>query len=224
MGDYDKTISFWDTIFSGDEPATQPYEKKLPEGLQESIDWLVQGSDSILDYGCGCGSLLLRCAAYQNVARCLGIDLSPKAIELAGRSAENIGLKHKAEFICGGLDGLRQIEANSFNAALLSNIIDNVTVEDTDAILANIRRILKPRGKILVKLNPFLRQNLLDGYGLRPLGDSLYLEKEGIYLRNLLTEQWEQLIGKYLCIESYKEIYFAEYEQTNRVFHLLNNK
>lgn len=224
MNKYDDTISFWNNVFIKQVPKDNIKSIKIHRDLEDAINWISNESKTILDYGCGSGTMLLKCAFNKNVCRCLGIDVSQSAIKLGIETAMLNNLKDKIEFYCGAIEELKKIEKNSFDAAILSNIIDNVMPNDAINIMKNISRILKPNGKLLIKLNPYLEQKQLDEYGLQLINNDLYIEKEGIYLRNLSTSQWKGLIKQFFVIKKYKEIYFKEFNQYNRVFLLTNNK
>jgi ubiquinone/menaquinone biosynthesis C-methylase UbiE len=178
----------------------------------------------VLDYGCGNGTMLLRCAVLNNDCRCLGIDISQQAVELAAKDTSINNLYERASFECGGTEKLSDISTDSFDSAMLSNIIDNVFPEDTDSILRHIHRILKPNGKLLLKLNAYVPQEQLSERGLTELSQDFYLENDGLYLRNLKNEQWEELFFNLFQIHEYREIYFKEFDQTNRLYLLTNKK
>lgn len=48
---------------------------KMNERLENAIYCLSDNLKSILDYGCGSGTMLLKCALNNNVVKCLGIDI-----------------------------------------------------------------------------------------------------------------------------------------------------
>ena len=224
MKDYDSTIQFWDNIFKDIKPKNDIKSLKLPEDIEQALIWLCSGCGSVLDYGCGSGTMLLRCAVLNDTCRCLGIDISQQAAELAGKDAIINSLDERVSFECGGIEKLADIDDDSFDAAVLSNIIDNVFPEDTDSILRHIHRILRPNGKLLIKLNPYLTRDQIEEWGLTELSPDFYLENDGLYLRNLKNGQWEELFSKLFSIHEYREIHFKEYDQTNRLYLLTNEK
>lgn len=224
MKDYDSTIQFWDNIFKDIKPANNIKSAKLPEDIEQALAWLCSDCESVLDYGCGSGTMLLRCAVLYNNCRCLGIDISQQAVELAGKDAIINGLDERVSFECGGIEKLADIADDSFDAAILSNIIDNVFPEDADIILHHIHRILRPNGKLLLKLNPYLTQEQIAEWGLTELSPDFYLENDDLYLRNLKNEQWEELFSNLFSIHEYREIHFKEHGQTNRLYLLTNEK
>ncbi|HAZ37215.1 MAG TPA: class I SAM-dependent methyltransferase [Clostridiaceae bacterium] len=224
MYNYRRTISFWDDIFGKQTPKHYDKSMKIHKDLESAIDWISVGSKSILDYGCGSGAMIFKCAEKDNICKCLGIDISPKAVEFCKSTARLNNLETKVEFCCGQIEILEKIKENSFDAAILSNIIDNIMPNDAELLINNIKRIVTPNGKILIKLNPYLSQEQIEECGCKLLYDNLYVESDGIYLRNLSTTQWKDFIEQFFKIEEYKEIYFEQFNQSNRMFLLINSK
>lgn len=47
---------------------------------------------------------------------------------------------------------------------------------------------------------------------------------DGLYLWNQTAEEWRGLLENYFSVVEYKEIYYPEYDQYNRLFLLCNDK
>lgn len=109
MNNYRETISFWNNIFGDQAPKHYNDETRLHEDLESGIKWLTDGATNILDYGCGSGAILFRCAANKNISKCLGMDISEKAVELGKATARLNDLDDVVEFCCGGVEELRGI-------------------------------------------------------------------------------------------------------------------
>ncbi len=101
----------------------------------------VPPGSSILELGCATGDLL----AVVGPARGVGVDLSPRMVEVARR-------KHpRYEFVQA--DAAFFDTAERFDCILLNNLLE--CVEDIQGLFRNCRRLLKPRGRLLVTtLNP----------------------------------------------------------------------
>lgn len=168
--------------------------------------------------------MLLRCTFHDNINKCTGIDISYEAIQLGNETAKFNNLDNTMEFLCGGIEALRNIKDNCFGSIILSNIIDNITPEDAELVVQNISRILKTQGKVLLKVNPNLSQEELDKEGAKLVDNNFYVESDGIYFWNLGTSEWNKFLEKYFEISEYKEIYFEEFNQYNRLFLLTSNK
>lgn len=223
MDTYRSTISFWDSVFNEALPKYYVGENKIHEDLETAIKWISNGSRSILDYGCGSGAMLFRGAVCDNIDKCLGVDISLNAVELGNATAKLNKLDNIVEFICGGVEALNKIEDNSFDGVILSNIIDNITQQDAKLVIENVHRILKTNGKLLVKLNPYLSEKELAESGSELMEENFYIDNDGIFLWNLNNNQWREFLEEFFIVQVFKEIYFEQFNQYNRLF-LLSNR
>ena len=96
----------------------------------------------ILDFGCGNGSISMGLAKAVAPGELHGIDREESVIELA-RSAAAAGGRANANFHVGELTEL-PFEDNFFDAAHCHTV--TLYVPDTQAALAEIKRVLKPGG------------------------------------------------------------------------------
>lgn len=218
MGKYDKSIALWNDIFSQEAPVFPQSRTSGNAAFDRGLQWLTEGAEAVLDFGCGNGSLLLLCSLY-GTATHIGIDLSPAAIHSASARAKNAP-RGTFRFICGSLDALRGLETASVDAVVLSNIIDNLYPEDAAAVLAEIRRVLRKNGRILLKLNPCLTAAQITSWNIRVIDGNLL--DDGMVLWNQTTEEWDAFLGARFCIAHFEEIYYEEHEQYNRMYLLIN--
>ena len=101
----------------------------------------VPAGAAVLELGCATGDLL----ALMKPARGVGVDLSPKMIECARQKYPHL------EFAAG--DAVFFNTGEQFDYILINNLLEYI--EDIQGLLQNCRRLLKPRGRILVStLNP----------------------------------------------------------------------
>lgn len=91
----------------------------------------------VLDIGCGCGNLLLW--LKQHGWETYGIDISPKAVEVANKR----GLKVSH----GELTDIKY-EADFFDVIVVNQVLEHV--HDPMGLLREIRRILKPKGLLII--------------------------------------------------------------------------
>jgi len=217
---YEKTEAFWDDIFGKEElkDLSKPFGI---EKLDSCIDWLCANTGSIIDYGCGNASMLLRCA-YLNVKKGLGIDISCQAVRTA---VDYISKKDLLGFsvIQGSLEALKSIKDASFEGAILSNIIDNILPDDALCVLKNIYRILTHGGRVFVKLNDFMDKEKLKesiDFFEKEISDNFFLEKSGLYFHNLSDEKFERWIMEYFKVVEKGRIEFKTFDCFNR-FYLL---
>ena len=105
----------------------------------------IESEQYVLDIGTGTGHLAINAA--KNVGRkgrVIGIDISPKMIEIAQRKAEALGLKN-IQFQLADAEQLNYAD-RSFDHILCANTFP--WLEDKAATLASWYRLLKPSGGI----------------------------------------------------------------------------
>ena len=217
MNDYLRCIAFWDSVFLDEDGALPRDSSSGNAALDDAIRWLTNDSKRVLDFGCGNGSLLFYCSLYGTKSH-LGIDLSEQAIATARKKAANMqcGL---FEFRQGGVEAIAEIPYASFDAVILSNIIDNLYPDDAMQLLYACARILKENGKVFVKLNPYITQEQIIDWKIKTISGNLL--DDGLLLWNQTTEQWRVFFQERFSILKEGEIYYPEHNQTNRVFCLV---
>jgi SAM-dependent methyltransferase len=109
----------------------------------------VSGADGlvVVDYGCGPGNDLVGFSEFSEPSRLIGIDVSPtalatskKRLALHGKSVELIHIQEEENLI--------PIEAESVDLVHSSGVLHHA--RNLKAAIAEIRRILKPGGKLHV--------------------------------------------------------------------------
>lgn len=212
---YLRCIEQWDKIYSAEAADSAP---KTPDSGNEAFDagvrWLTENSKNVLDFGCGNGSVLFFCALL-GTKNHIGIDLSKAAIDVAVSRSGKM-LRGVFDFRQGGIERLSELESSSLDAVILSNILDNLYPEDAVTLLSECARLLKPGGKALIKLNPYLTEQQIKSWEIKVIEGSLL--DDGLLLWNNTTGQWTKLLERYFVIEHFTEIYYPEHEQTNRMF------
>ena len=214
MQSYQRCVDYWDDVFS-QEDDTIPKDGSIGNpALEEAIEWVCASTQRLLDFGCGNGVMLMLCS-YHGTRDHLGIDLSCEAIRSAEKKAAQMPFG-RYDFLQGGVSVLAEQSDHSFDAVILSNIVDNLYPDDAKTLLSECVRILKPNGKALVKLNPHLSSSQIEQWGIQILeGDLL---DDGLLLWNQTTEQWRDLFEQYFMIYRQSEVYYPEHDQTNRLF------
>ncbi|MCF6464805.1 class I SAM-dependent methyltransferase [Clostridium sp. Cult2] len=217
---YYRNTKYWNNVFSKADvsPITS---KGIGHGdLDKALDWLCQDSNSILDFGCGNGVWLFKCYLRGTKVH-RGIDIAEEGIKIA-REIQKVSKKENFIFTVGGVETLESIPNDSFDGVILSNIIDNLIPSDAIKALSEVKRILKIDGKVLIKLNPFLTDEQIKEWDIKII-EKNFLD-DGLFLWNQTTEEWTKLLGSYFSIVKYKDIYYPEHEQYNRLFLLCNDK
>jgi ubiquinone/menaquinone biosynthesis C-methylase UbiE len=129
----------------------------------------------ILDAGCGRGEVLLACA--QKGASVAGADASGAAVAISRETLAGVD----ADVRAADLVALPWPDA-SFDRALLADVVEHLAREHAGAALAELRRVLRPGGTLVVHTAPNLRflqigwpltRPLLRATGRRAAADAL---------------------------------------------------
>lgn len=211
---YNKCVDQWNEIFDKDSLEVPKKPETSNAIFDQGIEWLADKSKTVLDFGCGSGTILFLCAMYGTIEH-IGIDLSSSAIDHAIKRSEKME-SGEYTFYEGGIEKLLDIESESVDAVVLSNIIDNLYPDDAGIVLKETRRILRENGKVFIKLNPYITKDQINEYGIKVIEEDLL--DDGLILWNNTNEKWISIITKYFHIEEYKDIYYPEYQQNNRMF------
>lgn len=217
MDRYEKTNLQWNEILKNDNLSIPERKDSGNEDIDSSLAWLTENASSIIDFGCASGSMLFLCSHYGTTSH-IGIDLSQQGIANARTRAKLMPDK-QFSFICGGVDVLSPIESASMDAAILSNIIDNLYPDDAHSVLKEMKRILKPNGRLLVKVNSYLTPEQIKEYGITAIEGNLL--DDGLLLWNNPTQEWDKILSAYFCIEHYQNIYYEEHDLYNRLYRLI---
>lgn len=210
-----QTLAHWNSIFEG-ETAGPIGRSAGNDALDAALDWLCAGASSVLDFGCGNGVILIKCAR-RGATRLTGIDLSENAVALASAVAAANALPG-AQLTQGGVEALEALPDASQDAALLWNIVDNLPPEEALRALDAVRRIVRPGGRVSLKLNAYLTPARQAEWQVRTLeGDLL---DDGLYLWNLTTEHWEAILASRFSVQAVDTVDYPEHEATNRLFAL----
>jgi arsenite methyltransferase len=128
---------------------------RVPEASVESFAGVanpfllgpINGGETVLDLGCGAGTDLL--VAAQMVGphgRAVGIDITPSMVERARQNAAEMGLEN-VEVYEGLIEDL-PLPDESVDVVISNGVID--LVPDKDAVFSEIKRILKPGGRLQI--------------------------------------------------------------------------
>ena len=137
-----------------DAPAVEPVERFEPERLRGELveaEHLVRywwashlaAGREVLDAGCGAGygcAILLDAGA----ARCVGVDISPEAVEAA---SESHGEREGIEFVVGDV-GQLPFADDSFDLVTCFETIEHV--EAQERVVAELARVLRPGGLLVI--------------------------------------------------------------------------
>jgi ubiquinone/menaquinone biosynthesis C-methylase UbiE len=130
------------------------YMKKMTLGRENSLRRMevnlakVKSGDCVLEVGCGTGTLTL--AAKQQAGqsgKVFGIDIIPEMIEISKRKASEANLE--VTFQLGSIDKI-PFPDNQFDVVMCSFMIFHMSEEVRRKGIAEIYRVLKPQGRLMV--------------------------------------------------------------------------
>lgn len=100
----------------------------------------------VLDAGCGTGGFLRWIVGRSDCRRAAGLDLSEEAVELARLRVPN------AELHVASVSRI-PFEDAGFDLAVFNDVLQHVLEDDVWASVAELRRVLRPGGTLLVRTN-----------------------------------------------------------------------
>jgi demethylmenaquinone methyltransferase/2-methoxy-6-polyprenyl-1,4-benzoquinol methylase len=108
----------------------------------------IRAGARVLDIGCGTGALALRAAGRG--ARVKGIDVSAGMLEIAAQRAREAHLSSSVELEEKGVALLDGEEAGSYDVVMSGLCFSELSDDEITYTLAQIRRILRPGGLLLL--------------------------------------------------------------------------
>ena len=121
--------------------------RKVLPVLPGLVDRLSRGG-RILDVGCGSGGLLIQLARAFPKSRCFGIDIDPTGLAAARVAIKETGVSHQVEVLEGDVESITPI--NSFDAALMVEVLHEVAPAQRLGLLQGCFRILRPGGWLVI--------------------------------------------------------------------------
>lgn len=139
-----KAELFWDMNAKNmDTFAENEGLKKFEADRNEKLEKYLPGSDRVLDYGCGTGTLSLRLAG--RVKEIHGIDFAAGMIKAAQKKAAESGVNN-GHFMQATIFDER-LEKRSYDAVLAWGILH--LVDDRNLVMKRINELLKPGGLLV---------------------------------------------------------------------------
>ena len=147
-----KSKEFWDRASKNYDKTEERFEY-IHSKSRENTKKYLNGSNIVLDYGCGTGTT--SCEIANRVKEIHAIDISSKMIEIAKRKAvaskvENINFVQTDIFD-------KRYKKESFDVILAFNMLH--TVIDPQVVMRRIYELLKPEG-LFISVTPCLRDKM----------------------------------------------------------------
>jgi ubiquinone/menaquinone biosynthesis C-methylase UbiE len=135
-------------------PSYDSYMRKMTLGREQALREMtvnlaqVKPGDCILEVGCGTGTLTLAAKRQAGPSgKAFGIDVIPGMIELSQRKAAQAN--EDVTFQLGSIDDIPFSE-NLFDVVMCSFMIFHMSEDTRRKGIAEIYRVLKPKGRLLV--------------------------------------------------------------------------
>lgn len=128
--------------------------EKIPERIREALDAAGDLSGKwALDIGCGRGELA--CEAARRGAHAVGIDYAEAAIELSRerRALLDEDARRRVDFMLSDAKGLA-FPDGSFDVVFFVDVYEHLHPHEVESSLAEIRRVLRPGGMLIVHTGP----------------------------------------------------------------------
>ena len=147
-----KSKEFWDRASKNYDKTEERFEY-IHSKSRENAKKYLNGSNIVLDYGCGTGTT--SCEIANRVKEIHAIDISSKMIEIAKRKAvaskvENINFVQTDIFD-------KRYKKESFDVILAFNMLH--TVADPQVVMRRVYELLKPEG-LFISVTPCLREKM----------------------------------------------------------------
>ncbi len=174
-------------------------EEKFEKGLREkSIEYLaVQKGETVLEVGFGTGCALVKIAeAVGETGKVYGIDITPRMVQWARKRLARKELTKRAELTAGDARDMPYLD-NLFDAVYMASVLDLFDTPEIPQVLQEVKRILKPKGRIVVvsiPKNGFENSKVLRLYEWLHKKFPKYASCRPIYVEDFLREAGYQII------------------------------
>lgn len=136
---YDKISHFYDYFTGGFE---RNYRNIALDQLK------IKSGETVLEVGFGTGHCLKKIAeSVGEAGKAFGIDISSGMLEVTKKRLEKASLINRVELYCGDAAGM-PYDDNKFEAVFMSFTLELFDTPEIPVILNEIRRVLKPDGRI----------------------------------------------------------------------------
>jgi FkbM family methyltransferase len=115
--------------------------------IQDEFSRLIRGDEVVLDIGAGTGRFSLAIAKQLKVGKVICLDLSEEMLQHLNRKAEKEGLKERIQILKGEASS-SGLENKSVDFVMSNSVFHELS--SPDSVLAEMLRVLKPSGWVMV--------------------------------------------------------------------------
>jgi SAM-dependent methyltransferase len=162
-------------------PVADPRLKKWNK--MHPIRWVPPGAGSLLDVGCNVGALLAHCQEIYPSMRLSGVEVNAGSLETARQRLPEADLRHS------GAESL-PFDDDSFDCLTCTEVIEHVPEADRPRAFAEMRRVLRPDGRLVLTTPHAGAFAFLDPNNLRHRFPGLYRRLVGKGMRDQGYESW----------------------------------
>ena len=124
------------------------------EDLQRSV--LIEAlapkrGEAILDLGCGTGAEIKQILSLRRGITVVGLDRSDTMLRKAGARLSRYVTRGTVTLVAGDAGKQLPFPSNSFDAVFSAELLECFPAAEQVGLLREIRRVLKPRGRVLVE-------------------------------------------------------------------------
>jgi trans-aconitate methyltransferase len=136
------------------------------------LKWTPGEAARVCEIGCGIGAISWRISRHFKQAHVLGLDISPKSIELASRLFGS----ERLEFAL--IDGIGSAIPTRTDLVLLMDVYEHIPVGDRPALHGALRDTLSPDGRIIMSFPTPRNQAALREHGgeIQPVDEDVCIE------------------------------------------------
>jgi len=128
----------------GASPSRTGGSLHYPTGRMEAPHWIPAGTGSLLDVGCNTGDFLEACRALYPQMQLAGVDINLPAIETAKAKVPDAEIQQGFGFDL-------PFPAGRFDCVTCIEVIEHVPGEFRAKLIAEMRRVLKPGGIMIIR-------------------------------------------------------------------------
>lgn len=147
-----RSYKFWDRV-SGWSKAESAANYVLVKCISSKFGILIKPDDTVLDFGCGTGTITLRIA--RNANKVCGVDISGGMLRRAQLNLKNQNIDNASFIKITTLDDM--FHNDSFQIVTTFNVLQYI--ENRKALFQRFYKLLEPKGTLIVTVPCFGNTN-----------------------------------------------------------------
>lgn len=217
---YKEALAFWNQVLQSSEEDYADIDEETgwrdlgSESLCSIFDKVINWSN-VLDYGCGSGwadVYLIK----NGSDRVTAVDVSENGIESAKQYAKIFHMEDKITYKVVKTDWLQQQVEETYDHAICINVIDVVPDEVSDSIIANLKKVCKKDGQVIIGMNPYFDEGMFSKRENITF-EGAYMYVDGVLrVNNHTDEEWIKRIEKYFTVEKVEYYKWNQEEEAKR--------